>query len=174
MSSREGIESEAIAVYSDVATSFGSRDGLNRLVDDIIDGKVKKIYCEYLDRLSRVPGLTHLINHLCKRYGVEVIALDLEDSEENEIYQKELLGFLTVWCNRQSAMKSRKVTVKGVSPEALERMVALRRSGLTLIAITAKLEEEGLRLRTVTRLAIVWSASTLTAMGMRRFFRISW
>jgi putative resolvase len=145
VASREGLKADAIAVYSDVASSFGSRDGMNKLVDDIIDGKIRKVYCEYLDRLSRVPGLTHLLNHLCKRYGVEVIALDLEDTEDGEIYQKELLGFLTVWCNRQSAMKSRKVTVKGVSADALTRMVALRQKGLTLIEITKRLEKEGFK-----------------------------
>lgn len=67
VSVREGIEPSAITLYSDVASSFGSRPGLSKLVDDIIDGRVRNVYCEYLDRLSRVPGLTHLINHLGNR-----------------------------------------------------------------------------------------------------------
>ena len=133
---------ESLPVYSDVASSFGSRDSLNRLVDDIIDGKVRKVYCEYLDRLSRVPGLTHLINHHCKRYAVEVIALDLEDTEDKDVYQAELLNFLTVWCNRRSSDKAEIVTVKHVW-EAIERMVALRKQGFSLTKITNKLNEEG-------------------------------
>ena len=143
VSIRENLPAKEIPVYSDVASSFGSRDSLNKLADDIIDGKVKRIYCEYLDRLSRVPGLTHLLNHLCERYAVEVVALDLEDSEEQEIYQKELLGFLTVWCNRQSSMKAKRVVEKTVDEKCLNRMMELRVKGLQIKQIVEQIQKEG-------------------------------
>ncbi len=143
VSARENLSPDSIPVYKDIASSFGSRESLNRLVDAIIEGKVKKIYCEYLDRLSRVPALTRLLEHLCDKFGVEIICLDVEDSEPQEIYQKELLGFLTVWCNRQSAAKSRKVTFKEVSPECIEKIIQLRQTGLTVKQIKKEVDKEG-------------------------------
>jgi len=76
---------DTIVVYKDVASSFGNREGLNRLVDAIIEGKVKRLYCEYQDRLSRVPALTRLVEHLAKRYGVTIVCLDTEETSEDEL-----------------------------------------------------------------------------------------
>ena len=35
----------------DIASSFGNRDQLNKLIDDVIDGKVARIYIQHGDRL---------------------------------------------------------------------------------------------------------------------------
>lgn len=143
VSRREGIARESIGVYKDVASSFGDREGLNKLVDGIIDGRVKKVYCLYLDRLSRVPALTRLVEHLAERFGVAIVALDTEDSETQDVWQKELLGYITVWCNRQSAAKSAEVTRKDVSPECVSRMIELRKRGLDAKTVWRKLVKEG-------------------------------
>lgn len=143
VSQREKIDREEIRLFKDVASSFGDRNGLNSLVDTIIDGTTKKVYCLYLDRLSRVPALTRLIEHLAEKFGVEIIALDVEDTEGQEVWQKELLNYITVWCNRQSAQKSVMVTRKDVSSECLNRMIGLRRKGWGIRRITDQLAKEG-------------------------------
>ena len=51
---KEGVEKGELKLYRDVASAFGRRDGLNLLNDDLIGGKVGKIYVEHADRLSRV------------------------------------------------------------------------------------------------------------------------
>ncbi len=148
VSQRENIEKEEITIYKDLASSFGDREGLNRLVDSVINGQVKKIYCLYLDRLSRVPALTRLLESICKRFGVEIIALDVEDCETQDVWQKELLGYITVWCNRQSAQKSIAVTKREVSPECIERIIQLRKEGRTAAKIWKRIIKEGYKAHT--------------------------
>ena len=140
---REGLDKGGIPVYKDVASSFGDRPGLNRLIDDIIDGRVTKIYCLYLDRLSRVPALTCLVQHLAKRYNVQIVALDTEDCETQEVWQKELLGYITVWCNRISASKAAEVCRRDLTPEAIERAIVLRREGHSIRSVYNILVSEG-------------------------------
>jgi hypothetical protein len=99
----------------------------------------------YLDRLSRVPALTRLLEHVCKRFGVAIVALDTEDSEDQAIWQKELLGYITVWCNRQSAQKSVVVCRKDLSPECVARAIELRKRGFHVKAIYRRLGAEGFK-----------------------------
>jgi len=147
VSEREGIDANVIPVYEDCASAFGNREQLNRLVDAMLDGQVKRIYCEYLDRLSRVPALTALIEHLAKRNGVEVVCLDVEETDptEQDAWIKELISYITVVSNRVSAAKSRKVTVKQLSEATLSRLFALRNQGYSLTQVTALAKKEGLR-----------------------------
>jgi predicted site-specific integrase-resolvase len=65
VAAREGIPQDSIKVFKDVASAFGDRSaGLNPMVDELIEGKIEKIYVEHQDRLSRVPALTRLVEHL--------------------------------------------------------------------------------------------------------------
>jgi len=146
VSQRENIPAKSLPIYSDVASSFGSRKGLNVLVDAMLEGRVKRIYCEYLDRLSRTPALTHLIEHLAKRQGVEIVCLDVEETDPSELeyMTKELIAFITVVSNRVSAMKSRLVTVKEVDEETLTRIIRMRQEGLSLTQVWKRAKKEGL------------------------------
>ena len=45
VSQREGVAQEEIRVFKDVASSFGDRIGLNNLIDTVISGTTKKVYC---------------------------------------------------------------------------------------------------------------------------------
>lgn len=146
----ESIDPEAIPLYSDCASSFGERKALNALVDAMLDGKVRKVYVLYMDRLSRVPSTTSLLNHIARRCNVEIIALEAEnqDEEEDNFFISELIAFITVISNRVSAAKSRKVTVKNVAPETVKRLAALRGQGLSLTAIWKQADKEGLTTET--------------------------
>ena len=109
VSQREGLDEGEISVFKDVASSFGSRSGLNSFVDSVIARKVKRLYCEYQDRLSRVPALTRLVEHLCQRYGVEIVCLDKQETNPDDLQaaMAELLSFATVVANRISSQKSK-------------------------------------------------------------------
>ena len=93
VSRREDIREESIVIYSEIASSFGVRPSLYRLVDDILSGQVKKVYIEYLDRWSRTSSERCLLQHIADRQGVEIIALDVEETDPNEMeyLQKELI-----------------------------------------------------------------------------------
>ena len=171
VSEREGVSPEALPIDTEGASSFGIRPGVYALVDSMLEGRIKKIYCEYLDRLSRTPSLTYLIQHLAKRHGVEVICLDIEETnpEELEYLTKELISFITVVSNRVSAAKSRRVTVKEVDEETLKRIFELRGQGCSYVSITKKIKAEGLR--TVDGEEISYSKVTrLIANGRGRAF----
>jgi len=131
---REGVDRKDILVFKDVASAFGSRPGLNALVDSMLEGRISQIYCEYADRLSRVSALTRLIEHLAERNQVEIVALDVEETDETDhgFFVKELLDYLTVVTNRMSAAKSRKVTVKAISEDVARKVWAWRGQGYSV------------------------------------------
>ena len=134
VSKTEGIEADAIPVYQDCASAFGNRDNLNRLVDAMLDGEVTKVYATYADRISRVPALTRMIEHIARRCNVELVFLDVEETdptEQNE-WVKELVAYITVISNRVSAAKSRLVTVKEVGEETIAKLLDMRAKGMSL------------------------------------------
>lgn len=143
---REGIERESILVFKDIASSFGGREGLNKLVDSMLEGKIGKVYCEYQDRLSRIGALTKLVEHLAERSNVEIVCLDVEetDVEDNAYFVKELLDYITVVTNKISAAKSRRVTMKGVGDEVAKRVLKLRGQGYSVSKIAQIAREENL------------------------------
>lgn len=146
VSTREGISRESILVFKDVASSFGGRQGLNNLVDAMLEGRIAKVYCEYQDRLSRISALTRLVEHLAKRTNVEIICLDVEETDmEDAAYTvKELLDYLTVITNKINANKSRRVTVKNVEDKVAQRVLKLRAQGYSVSRIAQIAKEEGL------------------------------
>jgi hypothetical protein len=145
VSKREAIPADSINSVQDVASSFGDRKGVNKLVDAMLDGRVRVIYCEFANRLSRIPALTRLIEHLAKRTNVKIVCLDKEDTDDNDkgIDFAEIIDYFTVVSNRASAAKSRKVTVKHVADETIARMAELWASGHSLQAIRKVLVAEG-------------------------------
>lgn len=62
-------------VYQDVASgiSFEKRIGFFELLDEVLDGKVKRVVITYKDRLSRVGF--ELFSHLFAKYGCELIVM---------------------------------------------------------------------------------------------------
>ena len=88
-------EPKDVLLYREVNSSFTSRKVLNRLVKDIIAGKISHLYCEHMDRLSRVGALTRLIEFFCEEAGTEIICLDKSINKENASFDvAELIAFL--------------------------------------------------------------------------------
>ena len=64
-----------------------NRKDFNLLIDDVINGKINKIYISFKDRLTRF-GFDYFKNMFAK-YGTQIIILDkLEESNKN--FQDEL------------------------------------------------------------------------------------
>lgn len=118
----EGIEPEAIKVYQDCASSFGSRVGLNQLVDDLIANRVRVIYAEHADRFSRVKALTCLLEHLCEKQKVPLRLLDRDEQnlDESAALVADLISFATVIVNRNSSRRQAERRREVLSPEGLD------------------------------------------------------
>jgi excisionase family DNA binding protein len=142
---RTGTPRKGVSLFQDVASSFGDRPSLNRMVDGIIKGEIRRVWVEHFNRLSRVPSLTRLLEHLCKQYGVAICALDTEDEDEDSVSSdtRELIDFITVIANRQSARKAGFVTRKNIAPETIERMAELRAKNWDAARIHRQLLKEG-------------------------------
>ena len=145
VSEREGLSKNELMIYSDVASAFGTRNGLNQLVDGILMGEVMRVYVEYQDRLSRVPALTRLLEHLCKGKGVEIIAVDREEKDASELQSgmMELIEYVTVISNRISGAKGGKQTQVEMPPEILKEAYELKKAGLSIREIGRRFIAKG-------------------------------
>ena len=75
-------------VYQDIASGMNeNRKDFNILINDVISGKIKKIYISFKDRLTRF-GFDYFKN-LFQKYNVNIIILD-ELEESNKTFQDEL------------------------------------------------------------------------------------
>jgi len=145
VSQREGVDPSCLNMVTDIASSFGDRKGLNRLIDAALAGNVRIIYVEFQNRLSRIPALTMLIRHLLEKANVKIMFLDKEDTdlEDKGIDVAEILDFFTVLANRQSAQKSKLVTVKHVAEATYARVSELWSGGCSVDTIRGILVSEG-------------------------------
>lgn len=147
VSTLEECPQSEIRTYRDVCSSFSQREGLERLLSDMLDGKgIRKIYVENFNRWSRVPAMTKVLEFLARRAGVELVALDLSEEKDPDSLQadvRELVDFVTVLACRSASRKSKLVTVKGLQQETIARMVELRKANTPLKEITRILKEEG-------------------------------
>ena len=75
-------------IYKEIASGMNdNRKELNRLIDDVISGKIQTVYISFKDRLTRF-GFDYLKN-LFARYDTEIVALD-NFEESNKSFQEEL------------------------------------------------------------------------------------
>ena len=75
-------------IYKEIASGMNdNRKELNRLIDDVISGKIQTVYISFKDRLTRF-GFDYLKN-LFARYDTEIVVLD-NFEESNKSFQEEL------------------------------------------------------------------------------------
>jgi predicted site-specific integrase-resolvase len=141
---REAIAADAVSIRKECCSSFGERKVLNQLILDVINGKVKKIYLEHWNRLSRTMALNKMIEFLAETYGVEIVALDREESpDELANNLQELLDFVQVLSCRQAAQKSKLVTVVHLPTATVSRIAELSNTGYTQREIAKIIDSEG-------------------------------
>lgn len=144
VAAREGISPRRIQVYKDVASSYGDRDGLNQLVEDVIGGKVARVYCEYADRLSRVPSLTRLVESLCRNRGVEIVVVNKEETADIvQTAMLELVKFAQVIGCKISGRRGADATRRELTNEQLRECYLMKKAGMSFKGIAREAEKRG-------------------------------
>jgi excisionase family DNA binding protein len=129
---REGIDPATVKIYSECCSSFGERPALQQLTLDLIAGKIKRVYVEHYNRLTRVKALGSMLDFLCETYGAQIVALDREDNpDEMANAFAELMDFVSVLANKKAAEKSKLVTVKHLPETTVARICELSNAGHT-------------------------------------------
>ena len=173
---REGLPIEGVSIRKECCSSFGERKVLNQLILDVINGKVKKIYVEHWNRLSRTMALNKMIEFLTDTYGVEIVALDREENpDELANNLQELLDFVQVLSCRQAAQKSKLVTVVHLPTATVQRIAELSNEGRTQRDICKVIDSEGHRTvkgglisRSKIRQYILLNGTAKTIVGISR------
>ena len=76
-------------IYSDIGSGINfDRKEFQRLVDDVINHKISKIYITYKDRLSRVSF--DMFKNLFSNFNCEIVVLN--DIEDAQIIEKEIFN----------------------------------------------------------------------------------
>ena len=134
-----------VLVVEDVASAFGARVGLQKVVDGIIRGEIGRVVAEHQDRLSRVGSELRLLEHLAKTYGCELIFAKqtIQDESDQAFMVRELVDFVTVICNRISSKKAADLVRADVPDEVVERARELLRQGYGLTRTLVLLRDEG-------------------------------
>ena len=99
-------------IYKDIASGMNeNRKDFNLLIDDVINGKINKIFISFKDRLTRF-GFDYFKNMFAK-FGTQIIILD-QLEESNKTFQDELTDDLIsiihhfsmkLYSNRRSKFK---------------------------------------------------------------------
>lgn len=146
VSQREGVKREDILVFTDTASAFGARPGLNAMTDALLAGRLTKIYVEHMDRLSRVASLSRLLEHLARKSGTQIVALDRDETvDEMKNSMLELVEYVTVIANRSSARKGAERRTKHLDPNTLNFIRCELASGRSIQAAILKANAAGYR-----------------------------
>lgn len=139
-------EGKSPFVLSEICSSFCNRPQLNKLMAMVCEGKVKRVYVNYLDRLSRVPALTTMLKSLFERYGVELIVLNTECDEDPSSIQasmEELTHYVCIIANRAAGRKAGKMAKKSLSSDGIRRGTELILAGYPISSVASMLTQEG-------------------------------
>ena len=106
-----------------------------RLIDAILDGRAKRILCEFADRISR--NCRSLVYRLCERTGVEIVetrpadGLTDEDKErtETEELAYDVMAVMTCFTAKHNGRRGGLVNRFVVSDTTRTRILALHESG---------------------------------------------
>lgn len=139
------VEWGELIIIKDVASAFGSRKGLQKLVDGIIQNEVSKVISEHQDRLSRTGSELRLLEHLAQKHSCDFVFAKstIDDQNENAYLTRELLDYITVISNRISSKKSAEVCRAKVPEEAVKRARELLAEGLGLVNVMKRMKKEG-------------------------------
>ena len=84
-------------IYSDIHSGIDlDRPHFSKLIDDVINHKIKNIYISHKDRLTRLSFKT--IKFLFEKYGTTIIEIntDFSKSNDNEIFE-ELISLMHIF-----------------------------------------------------------------------------
>lgn len=95
-----------LTVWSDVASGLNDdRKGLNALLDEVMQGNIRRIYIHYRDRLTRF-GFNYL-KKVCSHFDTEIIVVSSEEKDktmEEELAQ-DIISIIHSFSGKLSGMR---------------------------------------------------------------------
>lgn len=121
--------------YKDVASGISeTRDGYNRMVDNILKGKHNgaTLLVENVDRLSRMNR--SLFMKICEHHQITVIitAGDEVQKDSVEDWTRDLILLCQVYGNRMSGRRSAERNRVALSPEQINEVFSLHKAGYSI------------------------------------------
>ena len=134
-----------VVEIQDCCSAFKQRDGFDKLLDAILDGKVSIVVCEVADRLNRQSSSTAILEKICKRHNVEIVCVEqnLSASDQSDLVS-EICDYMTCICNSLSSRKQAKRAKKHIADHHLERCHKLLHEGHTIQSVTRLFTSEGI------------------------------
>lgn len=142
VSQLEGLEEEDVVIYQECKSAFSSREKLNAMTEQIILGRISKVYVIWLDRLGR-DGTLEIFRSICATRGVEIIILEQDecsDSEEIKAGLQECMNYLQVVINRRMGRRGGAKVKRNMNQETLELCYSMYREGQSIRQIEARLK----------------------------------
>lgn len=142
-----------IEKFSDIGSGLNFlRKGLNKLVEKILSGELdgSVILCENRDRLTRFGY--EIIEKIAAHRNIAITYIAQEDINDEALLQADLLSILHIFSTRSYSKRSAERTRKRLSENVLARGKELMDAGLSLKAVTKKLNGEGYRCEDGTEL----------------------
>ena len=141
VAAREGISPRSVLVFCDTASSYGDRPGLNAMMEKVIEGRISRVYVEYVDRLSRVPSLTRLGESICRNRGVDLVVIQKEETEDIvQVAMLELVKFAQVIGCKISGQRGANATKRELTQEQLREAYLMKKSGMSFKGIAREAE----------------------------------
>ena len=132
-------------IFTDVASSFGRRKGLESAVFAMIDGKVSHIIYNDVSRLSRVPSTSSLLEAMADRYGVQLVPVEEEEDQgEINLLVSELANYCQILCARMNARKGAKVLAFDIPAEGKEIILKEYARQTSIAKIRSMLHQRGI------------------------------
>lgn len=98
-------------MYSDIASgiSFEKRKDFFKILDDILQKRVKKVIISYKDRLSRVGF--ELFSHLFKQFGTEIVVISEVGNPklDSQEVMEEIISLMHCFAMKIYSKRKRKV-----------------------------------------------------------------
>ncbi len=98
-------------LFSDTASgiSFDKRKNFFKMLEDILQKRVKKVIITYKDRLSRVGF--ELFSYLFKQFGTEIVVIsEIGNTKlDSEEVMEEIISFMHCFAMKMYSMRKRKI-----------------------------------------------------------------
>lgn len=94
-------------IITDIGSAINyNKNGLNKLIDMIINGEVEKIVILYKDRLVRFGF--DLIENICNKYGTVIEIIDNTEKTEEQELVEDLVQIITVFSCKLQGKRANK------------------------------------------------------------------
>ncbi|GJM57159.1 IS607 family transposase [uncultured Dubosiella sp.] len=93
-----------LTVWSDVASGLNDdRKGLNALLDEVMQGNIRRIYIHYRDRLTRF-GFNYL-KRVCSHFDTDIIVVSSEDKTMEEELAQDIISIIHSFSGKLYGMR---------------------------------------------------------------------